>query len=333
MVKKSDFESSKTVRLALFAGILVTLAGCAKVDRAEFATAKSGKLQVVATTGPVGDAVRRIGGDRLAVEVMMGPGVDPHLYRAIPSDLRKLDAAKIIVHNGLHLEGRMAETFERLADKKTVIALADGLVAAKDKRLLAPPEFEGHYDPHVWHDVAMWSECIGYLAEQLAKADPDGAAEYQANAKAYRAELAALDAQVRTATATIPENARYLVTAHDAFAYFSQAYGLKSVGLKGVSTEDEIAIGRMDEVVKLIVENKIPAVFVETAVAPRVVEALVEPCSAAGHTVRCDEKLELYADALGPVGSGADSYAGMIRANVRTIVGALGGNSEQLAAE
>ncbi|WP_197525342.1 metal ABC transporter solute-binding protein, Zn/Mn family [Pseudobythopirellula maris] len=299
--------------------LVLSVVGCGRA-------ADDGRLTIVATTGPVGDAVMRVVGDRAEVRVMMGPGVDPHLYREQPSDLVALDAADVVVYSGLHLEGRLGEVFDGLARRKTVIAITAGLEEADDPRLLSPPDFAGYHDPHVWHDAAMWADCIGYLAERMAEHDPQGAEAYRANAADYRAELLELDGECRERIATIPAAQRRLVTAHDAFAYFSRAYGLESVGLKGVSTEDEIDLGRMAEVVDLIVENQVPCVFVESAVAPRVVESLIEPCRQRGHEVRIGG--ELFADALGPEDSGADTYVGMLRANVATIVAGLGAGSE-----
>jgi manganese/zinc/iron transport system substrate-binding protein len=309
----------------LAAWIALVASGCG-VRSGEPPTTEHGashRLRVVATTGPVGDAVRRIGGDRIDLAVLMGPGIDPHLYKELPSDLKRLDAADVVFYNGLHLEGRMADVLERLADRKTVVALADWLAESKDPRLIMHEGGGGLADPHVWHDVALWSECVTRVATALAERDPDGKSVYMANAEALRSELADLDAEARASLAKVPPERRVLVTAHDAFAYFSRAYGLESLGLKGISTEDEVDLGRLEQVVEQLVERQVPAVFVETAVAPRVVQALLEPCAARGHTVQIGG--ELYADALGPRGSGADDYAGMIRANVTTIVNGLTG--------
>jgi manganese/zinc/iron transport system substrate-binding protein len=307
-----------------FSGLLLVLAGCVESSGKPTRGADSeSRLRVVATTGPVGDAVRTIGGERIDLAVLMGPGIDPHLYKELPSDLKRLDAADVVFYNGLHLEGRMADVLDRLADRKTVVALADWLAESNDPRLITPAGGGGLADPHVWHDVALWSDCIGRVADALAERDPAGAAFYRANAEALRAELATLDAEARAALAAVPAERRVLVTAHDAFAYFSRAYGLESLGLKGISTEDEVDLGRLEQVVEELVERRVPAVFVETAVAPRVVRALIEPCAARGHALRVGG--ELYADALGPRDSGAEDYAGMIRANVATIVSGLTG--------
>lgn len=304
--------------ILLLIGVL-PLAGCGAA--ADVSDAEKQTLSAVATTGPVGDALRRLAGERIEVNVLMGPGVDPHLYREKPSDMIALAQASVVVHNGLHLEGRLADVLEGMAKKKTVISMAGGLETAHDPRLISPEGYDTLHDPHVWHDVRLWSECVQHLCDQLVEFDPDGAEQYRARCETFRKQLDDLHAYCVNRLSEVPEQQRLLVTAHDAFAYFSRAYGLESVGLKGVSTEDEIDLGRMQQVVDLLVERRVPAVFVESAVAPKVVEALVEPAAERGHTLRIGG--ELYADAMGPTGSGADDYLGMIRANVETIASAL----------
>jgi manganese/zinc/iron transport system substrate-binding protein len=279
-------------------------------------------IKVVCTTGPVSDMLQNLGGEHLEITALMGPGVDPHLYTAVPSDVERLAAADMVFYNGLHLEGRMVEVFEKLSRSKPTYAVTDALVEAKDIRLRKPPEFEGYYDPHVWHDPKMWAECVKHTAAVLAEFDPEHRSHYEANCDAYLKQLDEADQYARQQLATIPAEQRALVTAHDAFNYFCQAYQLESKPLKGVSTEEEVTIGRMEEVVAFLVDKKIKAVFVESATAPQLIKALIEPCREKGHEVHIPER-ELYADALGPAGSGADSYLGMIKANVDTIVSAL----------
>jgi manganese/zinc/iron transport system substrate-binding protein len=284
-------------------------------------------IQVVCTTGPVSDLLRNLGGKHLNVTALMGPGVDPHLYRAVPADIERLNDADLIFYNGLHLEGRMADMLEKLSKRKPAYAVTHSLEESKNPKLRRPPEFEGYYDPHVWHDPQLWSECVKYVADVLIEFDPDHRDDYARNRDAYLKQLAEVDAYARDQLATIPEEQRALVTAHDAFNYFCAAYGLTSMPLKGVSTEDEVTIGRVDEVVRFLVDRKIKAVFIESATAPQIVEALIEPCRKAGHEVRIGpndkDTYMLYADALGSAGSGAETYAGMIKANVDTIVSAL----------
>ncbi|TWT35521.1 Periplasmic zinc-binding protein TroA precursor [Posidoniimonas corsicana] len=286
-----------------------------------------GRPLVVATTGPVGELVRNIAGDHARVEVLMGPGVDPHLYRELPADTEKLGRADVIFYNGLHLEGRMGDTLAKLGRKKPVYAVTEVLERDHADQLLTPPDFAGHADPHVWHDVGLWAECIPLVVEKLSEADPDNADAYRAAGDKYAKQLTDLDAECRERIAQIPSDRRVLVTAHDAFAYFSKAYGLEAVGLKGVSTEDEVDLKHMQEVIDLVVHRRIPCVFVESAVAPQIMQALAEPCRDAGHDVYVpsSEEHQLYADALGKPGSKAESYTGMIRANVDTIAAGLTG--------
>jgi manganese/zinc/iron transport system substrate-binding protein len=309
--------------------VIGALAGCDNDMAAETTIAHDERtfagqypIQVVCTTGPVSDMLRNLGGEHLQVTGLMGPGVDPHLYTAVTGDIERLADADLIFYNGLHLEGRMAEVFEDLARSKPTFAVTHALVDAKDERLRKPPEFEGYYDPHVWHDPKLWAECVKYVANELGELDPKHRADYEKNRDAYLQQLDEADRYAREQLATIPAEQRALVTAHDAFNYFCAAYGLESKPLKGVSTEEEVTIGRMEEVVEFLVQRKVKAVFVESATAPQVVRALIEPCRKAGHEVHIPER-ELYADALGPSGSGADNYLGMIKANVDTIVSAL----------
>jgi manganese/zinc/iron transport system substrate-binding protein len=279
-------------------------------------------IRVVCTTGQVAEMVQRIGGEHIAIEALMGPGVDPHLYSPIASDVRKLSAADAIFYNGLHLEGRMTDLFVQMARKKATFAVTEGIQSRHDERLREPPEFEGLYDPHVWHDPVLWGDCVKDAADMLAEFDPKHADEYRANAEVYRKELTELDGFCREEVAKIPKARRVLITAHDAFGYFGKRYDIEVHGLKGISTEEEKDLNRQDELQRMIIERKIPAVFVESAVAPKTIEALVEPCKAAGWDLKIGGNL--YADALGPAGTDDATYAGMIRHNVRTIATALG---------
>ncbi len=283
-------------------------------------------LQIVATTGPVGDAVRRVAGDHAEVVTLMGPGVDPHLYSQERDDMVRLENADVVFYNGLHLEGRLADVLEHLAERRAVLAVTAKLVEEEDPRLRQVEGFYGFPDPHVWHDAALWADCVRQVGEQLADFDPPRAADYRQNASDYADELDALDTQVREKIATIPQSRRVLVTAHDAFGYFSKTYGLESMGLKGISTEDQVDLARMSEVVDTLVKRDVPCVFVESAVAPKIMEALVEPCRARGHEVTIGR--ELYADALGGPATGADTYVGMILANVNAMVEGLADKPE-----
>jgi len=278
-------------------------------------------IRVLCTTGQVADMVRRIGGEHVQVEVLMGPGIDPHSYKPVPSDFDKLHAADAVFYNGLHLEGRLGDTLESTARKKLTVAVTHGLEEAGDPRLRQAPEFQGNYDPHVWHDPTLWADCAAYAAEKLAAFDAPQADDYRRNLEAFREEIRALDEFCQSELAQIPARQRVLVTSHDAFWYLGNAYGIEVHGLQGISTADEIDLGKMDEVVELLVSRKIKAAFVESAVAPRTIQALIERCGERGHEI--ENGGELYADALGPPGTPAETYDGMMRENVRTIVNAL----------
>jgi len=313
-----------TSALVVLAAALV-VAGCTGSDRhaASGSAPKpivpfAGKhpIKAVCTTGMVADMVRRVGGDHLAVDQIMGEGIDPHLFKATPDVMARLDRADVVFYSGLHLEGRMAEFLERLGDEKPAVALTSTVDHA---RLIAAGE--GAHDPHVWFDVALWSRTAEAVRKLLVEFDPSHAADYDSRAKAYLAELTALDAECRAAVAGIPESARVLVTAHDAFHYFGRAYGIEVKAIQGVSTETEAGVREINQLNEFIVERKIKAVFVETSVNDRNIKALVEGCEKRGHPVRIGGTL--FSDSMGPSGTPEGTYVGMVRHNVKSIVDAL----------
>jgi manganese/zinc/iron transport system substrate-binding protein len=283
---------------------------------------RNGPYQIVTTTGMVTDVVRAVAGEHAEITALMGPGVDPHLYKPTRGDVKRLTEADVIIYSGLMLEGRMSETFTQVARKgKTVFAVTEGL---DEGRLREPPEFAGHYDPHVWMDVALWSQSVDYIARMLSEYDPSHAAEYQQNATKYRESLKGLDDYVRRAIESIPEEKRVLVTAHDAFGYFSQAYGIEVRSVQGVTTESEAGVQDVNKLVDFLVERKIPAIFVESSVNSKNIEAVVEGCRARGVKVQIGG--ELFSDALGPADDYTGTYVGMLDANATRIARALGGN-------
>uniref|UniRef100_A0A7C3ABA0 Manganese transporter n=1 Tax=Thermorudis sp. TaxID=1969470 RepID=A0A7C3ABA0_9BACT len=280
------------------------------------------QVRVVATTTIVADAVREVGGDRVEVITLMGPGIDPHLYKASEGDVLRLASADIIFYNGLHLEGKMSQVLARVGERVPTVAIAERI---DPSFLRKPPEFEGAYDPHVWFDVRLWMIAIEAVRDGLATVDPTHAAVYQANAERYLAELDELDRWVRQEVAKIPPERRVLITAHDAFGYFARAYGFEVYGLQGVSTAAEAGVADVQALADLIVERRIPAIFVETSVPPRFIEAVQEAVRARGFAVRIGG--QLYSDALGDPGTPAGTYVGMVRSNVETIVQALASTS------
>jgi manganese/zinc/iron transport system substrate-binding protein len=294
--------------------LFAALAGCGSDDgpRAD------GRLRVVATTGMIGDAVKNIAGDLVDVQTLMGPGVDPHLYKATQGDLTALSGADVVLYNGLHLEGKMVDALEKLAERKTVVAVGDGV---DQSRLRRPAEFKGNYDPHIWFDVKLWTGAVRRAAETLEKADPKHAAQYRANAERYLARLDSLDGWVRGQIATIPKDRRVLVTAHDAFGYFGRAYDIEVKGLQGISTVSEYGLADLTRLIDIIVERKVKAVFVESSVPKRSIEAVVEGVKGRGHDVVIGG--QLFSDAMGAAGTSEGTYIGMVSANVNKIVKAL----------
>lgn len=279
----------------------------------------AGVLDVVATTGMIADAVRRVGGDAVTVRALMGPGVDPHGYRQTRSDIVAMTRADLTLWHGLFLEAQMERFFEELGGKRSVVAVADAL--DKD-RLLEHADYDGRYDPHVWMAPDIWSDVVTEIADALSDARPDMAEQFAANAATYREEIAALAAYAGDAVAQVPEETRVLVTAHDAFSYFGRAYGFEVIGIQGISTNSEAGLNRISELVDVLVERKIGAVFVETSVSDRNMRALIEGAAAQGHEVVIGGSL--YSDAMGQEGTYEGTYIGMIDHNVTTIARALG---------
>ena len=273
---------------------------------------------VVATTTIVADLVRQVGGDRVSVDCLMAAGIDPHSYRATPRDADRLSRAKLVVASGLHLEGKLSELLSRLARRVPVTAVADTL--PRDQLL---PVADDLHDPHVWFDARLWSRCVPAVVEALAKLDPSGRDHYQSRGADFVARLEALDEKLRERLATIPKPRRVLVTAHDAFRYFGRAYDVEVVGVQGTSTESEAGLADINRLVDLIVSRGIPAVFVETSVSDRNVTALREGAQARGHAVAVGG--QLYSDALGGPGSGAETLEEVLTANVETIHAGLTG--------
>lgn len=264
----------------------------------------------------VADLVEHVGGEHVAVTALMGEGVDPHLYKASTGDVSRLSHAEIIFYSGLHLEGRMGEVFERLTQKKPVYAVTDEL--DRDRLLRVG---ERQFDPHVWFDVGLWSDTLAVVERALAEVDPEHADDYRRNARMYRDELGKLDGWCREQMESIDESRRVLVTAHDAFHYFGRAYDIEVRAIQGISTQSEAAVSTINDLVGLISEKKIKAVFVESSVSERNVQALVEGCHARGHAVEIGG--QLFSDAMGRPGTPEGTYAGMVRHNVETITRAL----------
>jgi manganese/zinc/iron transport system substrate-binding protein len=285
------------------------------------AWAAGAPLKVVATTGMIGDIARHVAGDRVDLHTIMGEGVDPHLYKPVASDVRRIMGADVVFYNGLKLEGRMGDIFERAAARGKFVRPVAAMV--DESFLLEPEDQPGHPDPHVWMDVKAWMSATDAVAIALCQADPGGCDTYRKNAAAYTAELAELDAYVTQVIASIPKNQRVLITAHDAFNYFGRAYGIQVMGIQGISTESEAGLADVSALVDILVDRRIPAVFVESSVPDKYVRALIEGAAAKGHAVIVGG--ELFSDAMGRPGSWEGTYLGMIDHNASTVSRALGG--------
>lgn len=309
--------SIKTFLLTILLPMSVMLAACTQTqDKGEM---KSGeRMRIVTTTSILKDAVQNIVGDVADVTSIMGSGVDPHLYKATQGDLKKLTEADVVIYNGLHLEGKMGEILEKLGRQKTVVA---GTAGIAENKLRSSPLYQDSHDPHVWFDVQMWQEVVKHLSKELQQKDPANAETYQQNTTAYLQELDKLHQWVLEEINSIPAQQRILITAHDAFGYFGDAYNIQVRGLQGISTVSEFGLQDVSNLVDFIVENKIKAVFVESSVSPKSIEAVVIGSKQKGHQVKVGGTL--YSDALGEDGTPEGTYQGMVRHNVNSIVSSL----------
>ncbi len=280
-----------------------------------FPMASLAQLNIVTTTGMIADLTQNIGGKHVKVTALMDTGVDPHLYKATQGDLRRLVRADIILYNGLHLEGKLQDIFEKMARKKPVFAIST--LIEKDALIY----HNNNPDPHIWFDITLWQKAGERVLEILTAQDPDNQAAYQRNAQNYFEQLQQLHKWVKSEIATIPQSRRILITAHDAFGYFGKAYNIQVKGLQGVSTASEFGLQDIRQLKALIVQRKIKAVFVESSVSPRFIEALVKGVEAEGHPLTVGG--ELYSDAMGLKNTPTGHYIGMVKHNVKTIVSAL----------
>lgn len=275
-------------------------------------------LNITTTIGMIADIVTNIGGDLVAVEALMGPGVDPHYYIATQGDIRKLEEADIIFYNGLYLEEGMEEILEQLGEQQPVIAVTRDI----DRNVLLMDEEDlDEFDPHVWFNVEHWMTVTETILEILIEHDEENAAIYTTNANAYLNELEALHQEILEELAQIPQERRFLVTAHDAFGYFGEAYGIEVIGLQGLNTASEFGAKDVTELRDFLIDHNITSVFLESSVPPRGIEAVIEGARELGHEVEIGG--ELFSDAMGEIGTEEGTYMGMIRYNVNLIVEAL----------
>ena len=279
---------------------------------------------IVCTVGMVTDIVRQVAGDKQNVEGIIGTGVDPHLYSPMREDVVSLQNAPLVFYSGLHLEGKMTDLFDKLnkEEQKAIYAVTSSIPKEK---LLAPPEFESQYDPHVWMDIILWMQAVNFVRETLIRFDPKHETIYKKNSERYLRKLEELDVYARKSLNSIPVSKRVMITAHDAFNYFGRVYDFEVIGIQGISTDSEAGLKRVNDLVKFLVIRQIPVVFVESSVSDKNVRALIEGAEAKGHTVKIGGSL--FSDAMGEPGTYEGTYIGMIDHNVTTITRALGGKA------
>lgn len=302
-------------------GVIGSVVGCEPLGSATPAST-NGKLRVVATVAMVGDVVAAVGGDEVEVITLMGTSVDPHLHRPTRDDLRELDNADVIFYSGYHLEGKMAEVLHDLAARKPSIAVAE-----RTELGIKADDGSDSYDPHLWMDPGRWQATADIIAKELAALRGEKRADFEQRAAAFKAECGKLVTYGTQIMATVPADHRVLVTSHDAFRYFRMAFGVRELSLQGISTESEASLQKINSVVNEVVRLKLPAVFIESSVPPKSVQALIDACKSQGHEVRVGG--ELFSDAMGLEGTYQGTYIGMVDHNLTTIVRALGGTAPE----
>lgn len=309
-------------QIALWKFITILFIGCVSdtSNKSTKSTTKD-KLNVVATTGMVADAVKNVVKDNAEVTALMGPGVDPHLYKATQGDLTKLTNADIIFYNGLHLEGKLQEVFEKMTHTKTVYAITDGLDETSLRPLEGGENSKYKYDPHIWFNVELWSKTLKGIADKLSEVDITNEISYQKNYKAYEQELLNLHSKVVEDVKAIPQAQRVLITSHDAFGYLGDAYNFEVKALQGISTVNEFGLQDVKQLVDFITEKKIKSIFVESSVPRKPLEAVIAGCKDKGSEVTIGG--ELFSDAMGTEGTPEGTYVGMVNHNFSTIINTL----------
>lgn len=317
-------KSWKQLSYLFMISIVLLLAACSSdettTNENDGIDSEDGKIYIVTTIAQIGEPLSVIGGERVNVESLMGPSIDPHVYNATKSDIDKINNAELIFYNGLDLEANMIEIFEKLSNSKPAIAISESI--SEDDLLT---DEDGALDPHIWFDIDLWKQALDRAVEELKEYSPDDADYFEENKQQYFSELEALKEEAEKLK-EIPEEQRYLVTAHDAFGYFGRMHDIEVVGLQGLSTEDEIGVSDINETIDLIEQYQVPAIFVESTINPNSIEAVLEGAKEKGLEVEIGG--ELYSDAMGEHGTEEGTYIGMYRYNVDTIYEALtgGGN-------
>ncbi len=312
--------------ISIFLALILLLTGCTYADPPASTTPETDtRYTIVTTTGMITDITKRIAGDRATVSGLINTGIDPHLYSPTRNDIQSLIKADIVLYTGLHLEGKMINAFDRVAKITKVFAVTDSL---DRDQLFSPPEFAGHYDPHVWMDPLAWKQTAQFIHKTLVEHDPDSKDHYDTNMAQLAADIDALHTYASDALNSIPKDQRVLITAHDAFNYFGRRYNFQVVGIQGISTESEAGVRDIERIVDLLVTRKIAAVFVETTVSERNIRALIAGANDRGHTVTIGGSL--FSDAMGKQNTYEGTYIGMIDHNITLIAKALGADVPKL---
>jgi len=304
------------MRILMLITVGLTLVGCRIEETKE--VEKIGPLHIVVTTGIIKNTLDNIVQSHCEVTALMGPGTDPHIYKPTPGDVELLDEADVIVANGLHLEGKMAEMLEKYGAEKPVIFVADGL---SEEDVISTADMDDAKDPHIWFDTKIWMKGMAYVTDELGKIDSSIDSTIHLNYQEYKDEIKKLDKWVAESLDSLNDASRVLVTSHDAFSYFGRRYKMKVKGIQGVSTLSEVGLKEVSEMVDFLIDRKIKSIFTETSTSDKTAQSIVEGCAAKGYQVAI--KGPLYSDALGEPDSDAGTYIGMIQANVRTIVEGL----------
>jgi manganese/zinc/iron transport system substrate-binding protein len=307
--------------LLLTAALTMLLAACGAQGAAGRAAGEP--LKVVSTTGQIGDAVQYIAGETIVHSTLLGPGIDPHTYVATEGDLRTFQEADVIFYNGLHLEAQLERVLEQIGERSATRVVAVGDTLDETRLLSWQPEAGYPHDPHVWNDVQLWKGVVEAIRDTLVEVDAANAERYTTNAGAYLAQLDELDSYIKAQAGSLPAEQRVIVTAHDAFNYFGRAYGFDVEAVQGISTATEASTADIQALAAIVVERDVPAIFVESTISPRTIEAVQAAVRAAGKEVQVGG--QLYSDALGAPDSPAGTYIGMMRSNIDTIVAALSG--------
>lgn len=314
-------QSINLIGLSLFLIVFLFSSGCDTKNRND--AKEDGKIRIVTTIGMITDIVKNVGGEQVEVIGLMGAGVDPHLYKPTARDIKRLSSANIIFYNGLHLESKMGDKLANMSGDTKTVAVTESV---SKESLLALSDVNGQYDPHLWFDVSLWMQVVEKVRDTLVDYKPDVKATIIKNAELYLDELAELQGYVKAQAEQVPAEQRVLVTAHDAFNYFGNAYGFEVRGLQGISTVAEASIADVQELAAFIAENRIPAIFVESSVSVRSLEAVKAAVKAKGFEVQIGG--ELFSDAMGSEGTPEGTYVGMVRHNIDTIVTALTADSD-----